>query len=257
MNKPKISVVMPVYNSEKYLKESIGSILNQTFKDFEFIIINDASTDNSLNVIKSYKDKRIKLITNNKNLGVSKTRNIGLDLSSGKYIAVMDSDDISLLDRLRLQFDYLERQKHIFLLGGSAIFIDEDGKEIRRFRKYDNFRMLAWRLPKSCGIIHSSVMFRNEKNIFYSEIYPSSEDYNLYLDLLVKGKNLTNMPQFLIKYRVCDSFHSNEEKHKEFSNRTKKIHSHLNYRFNLIDKISFSFKLLIHYLKTYMEKRGR
>ncbi len=257
MKHPKISVIMPVYNSEKYLRESIESILNQTFTDFELIVINDSSTDNSLNIIKSYKDKRIKLINNKKNLGTVKSRNVGLRKAKGKYIAVMDSDDISLSNRFGLQFNYLENNPHIFLVGSSAIYIDDKGKEIKRFRKYDDYKMLAWRLPKSCSIVHSSVMFRNE-GLLYSRIFTSAHDYNFYLDLLEKGKNLTNLPNFLVKHRVHkDSIHSYKESQIIFRNLTQELHYDLNYRFNLFDKIGFLWNLIPFYIKTYKEKRGR
>lgn len=115
--KPAISVLMPVYNSEKYLNEAIESILNQTFVDFEFIIINDASNDNSENIIESYQDSRIKYFKNEKNLGVAKTLNKGLKLAQGKYIARMDSDDISLPERLYKQFKFMEVYNDIDVCG--------------------------------------------------------------------------------------------------------------------------------------------
>ena len=257
--KPLISVVMPVYNSEKFLDESISSILNQTLGDFELIIINDASIDNSLKIIKNYmkKDKRIKLINNEENLGTVKSRNVGLRTTQGKYVAIMDSDDISLIDRLRIQFNYFEKNKHIFLVGSSAIYIDENGKEIRRFKKYDDYKMLAWRLPQSCGIIHSSVMFRNTKEIFYNESYKSAHDYNFYLDLLEAEKNLTNLPQFLVKYRVHDnSISISKQKEQEmFANLTQKNHRSLKNKTNLFNRSIFSIKLLLFYLKNFNEKR--
>ena len=97
---PKISVLMPVYNCEKFLKEAIDSILNQTFDNLEYIIINDGSTDNSLNIINSYKDKRIKIINNSKNIGISRSLNKGISHATGKFIARQDADDISELDRM-------------------------------------------------------------------------------------------------------------------------------------------------------------
>ena len=103
IKQPKITVLMPVYNAGKYLREAIDSILNQSFSDFEFLIINDGSTDNSKNIIESYNDQRIKFIENDKNSGVIFSLNRGLDLAKGGYIARMDADDISLRDRLKIQ----------------------------------------------------------------------------------------------------------------------------------------------------------
>src|SRR5690242_9380591 len=100
---------MPVYNASSYLREAIESILNQTYSNFEFIIINDGSTDNSLEIIRSYHDPRISVVNNETNLGIIKTRNKGLKLAKGKYIANMDADDISLSSRLEKQVQYLEQ----------------------------------------------------------------------------------------------------------------------------------------------------
>ena len=120
-----ITVLMSVYNGEEYLRIAIDGILNQTYNDFEFIIINDGSTDQSRNIICSYTDKRIKLIDNDKNNGLIYSLNKGIENASGKYIARMDADDISLPTRLQKQFDYLESNKHFALVGSSAILIDE------------------------------------------------------------------------------------------------------------------------------------
>ncbi len=256
--KPKISVVMPVYNSEKYLRESIESILNQYFLNFEFIIIDDCSTDSSLKIIKSYKDERIKLIQNKENLGTVKSRNIGLKEAQGKYIAIMDSDDISLRNRLNTQIYYLEHNPNIYLIGSSAIFIDENGKDIKKFRKYDDYKMLAWRLPQSCGIIHSSVMFRNTGECLYNEFYESAHDYNLYLELLDKGKNLTNLPQFLVKHREHDkATHEGTSKQEHYRDLTQKEHKHLNKKIGLYTQMKYTLKLGWFFIKTYREKRGK
>ena len=256
---PEVSVTMPVYNTEKFISESIESILNQTFEDFELILVNDFSSDNSLKILNNYKkkDKRIRVINNKKNLGTVKSRNIALKAAKGKYIAVLDSDDISNKKRLNIQKTFLDKNKHIYLVGSSAIFIDKDGKEIRRFRKLNNFKILRWRLPKSCGIIHSSVMFRNDKSVKYNENYTSAHDYNLYLDILSQGKNLTNLSDFLIKHRVHQtSFHtSNKKKQEYFRNKTILEHKDLKSNLNIFEKIYYSIKLAIFYLKTRKEKK--
>ena len=132
MKFPKISVIMAVYNSEKFLNESINSILNQTFKDFEFIIINDCSTDNSLKIIKEFikKDNRIKLINNERNLGAAGTRNEGLKIAKGKYIAILDSDDISYTQRFVIQYNYLEDNPHITQLHGDYLLIHKNRHKV-------------------------------------------------------------------------------------------------------------------------------
>jgi len=248
---PELSVILPVYNGEKFLDEAIKSTLNQTFKNFELIIINDCSTDNSLKIIKSYKDKRIKIINNKKNGGFINSLNTGLSVAKGKYIACSNQDDISFPRRFEIEFDYLEKNPHIFLVGSSAIYINEAGDEIRRFRKYDNYKMLAWRLRKSCGIIHPSTMFRN-KNVSFDNHF----EYHLYYNLLKRGENLTNIPLFLIKFRVHKGSMSIYDKKNQIFLRDEVIEEFKELRDNtsFFNKIYFSIVLFFHYIRTMNEK---
>lgn len=205
MNNPKISVIMSVYDGEKYLDESIQSILNQTFKDFEFIIINDCSTDNSLYIIKQYatKDKRIVLIENEENIGLTKSLNEGLKIAKGKYIARMDADDVALSERFNKQYNYLEKNKNVFLLGTSAMMIDEDGNRSIKITAITQEKKIYSRLRKKNTIIHSSIMFRNDFELFYRENFKYAQDYDLYLRVLSEGKIIKNILEVLLYYRVC------------------------------------------------------
>ncbi len=115
--KPRVTVLMSVYNGEKYLREAIDSILNQTFKDFEFLIIDDGSTDSSADIIRSYTDFRIRLIQNEKNIGLTRSLNKGLKLAKGEYIARMDVDDISLPIRFEKQVSFLDKYEDVKLVG--------------------------------------------------------------------------------------------------------------------------------------------
>ncbi|HEY4799706.1 MAG TPA: glycosyltransferase family 2 protein, partial [Bacteroidia bacterium] len=117
LNIPAISVLMPVYNAEKYLCEAIDSILQQTFTDFEFLIIDDGSTDKSVDIIRSYSDKRIVLTTKPCNTGLIDTLNMGIQLARGKYIARMDADDISVAGRLKSQYQYMENNPDVLVVG--------------------------------------------------------------------------------------------------------------------------------------------
>src|SRR3989344_5781814 len=121
----KISVLMPAYNARKYIGEAIESILNQTFKDFEFIIINDCSTDKTKKIIEEYanKDARIKLINNATNLGLTKSLNIGLKEARGEYVARLDADDVALPERLEKQYEFMEKNKETTLVGAWAEII--------------------------------------------------------------------------------------------------------------------------------------
>ena len=255
MKKPSISVIMPVYNEEKFLDESIQSILKQTFKDFEFIIIDNGSKDNSLKIIKSYKDKRIKLIHLDKNIGATNAVNLARKKAKGKYIASFCADDISSLNRFKIEFDYLEKNTHIFLVGGPAIYIDKNGKEIRRFKKYNNYKMLAWRLRKSCSIVFPSTMFHNEP--FYLDPDFITDDYNFYFELLKNGKNLTNLPNFLVKHRVHNESFSiyNKKKMLKSEKMVLKKFKELKQTSNIFYRIYYHFKLFLHALKTMGEKR--
>lgn len=130
MNELLVSIVMPVYNVEKYLQESINSILNQTYRNIELIIIDDGSTDSSVKIIKNYKDERIKAFYF-ENGGCSKQRNFGLTAASGYYLALMDADDISECDRIKNQVEFLQSNIDIDVLGTNASIIDNNGKIIR------------------------------------------------------------------------------------------------------------------------------
>jgi glycosyltransferase involved in cell wall biosynthesis len=227
MKKPLISVVMPVYNAERYLNDSIQSILNQTFKDFEFIIINDGSTDHSKKILEKFKkeDKRIVLINNTKNLGLQKTLNRGLKIAKGRYIARMDADDISLPNRLGIQFSYLEKNKDIFLIGGSAIVIDEEGEKIGSLLKGNNPKKIQKKLLKYNPFVHPSIMFRNTKEFFYREKFICSEDYDLYLRMISNKKLIVNIPDFLIRYRITkNSFVSTMPHQLFYLNKAKEFY---------------------------------
>jgi len=204
---PKVSLIMPVYNAEKFLDESITSILDQSFDDFEFIIIDDESKDKSWGMIKRYakKDKRIVALKNEKNLGCVNTRNKGLRIARGKYIAVMDPDDVCLPKRFEIELDYLENHPDIFMVGGSVIVIDEEGKKLGIFLKYENYNQVRKKLLKLDFIFHSSIMYRNTKEFFYREKFLTSDDYDFLLNVLSSGKKIIDLPEFLIKYRINQS----------------------------------------------------
>ena len=253
--KPLISAILPVYNGEKFLRQSLDSIMNQTFKDFELVIVDDGSKDSSMKIIKSYKDKRIRLLKNKKNLGSRAAINKAIKNSKGKYIAVCTQDDVFHPKRFEIEYKYLEKHPEIFLVGSSAIYIDENGKEIKKFRKYEDSRLLAWRLRKCCGIIFPSIMFRNKDN---KEMYLGSHyEYDLYYRLLKIGKKLINIPPFLVKYRFhpdSESVFDKERQHK-LSQEVVQRFKNLKYDLNVLDKIYLTIKLGIHFIKTAREKR--
>lgn len=200
---PEISVVMPVYNSGKFLEESIESILNQTFDNFELIIIYDKSPDNSKQIIDQYTktDDRIILVENEIKLGIAAARNRGLEIARGKYIAVMDSDDVSLPRRLEREYLFLENNPEFFLVGSQGITIDEKGNylDIIKVEEYPAKVILDY-FP----FVHSSLMYRNKK-IMYRDKFFLADDYDFCLRLVSIGLKLINIDEVLVKYRLSRS----------------------------------------------------
>ena len=203
MPNPKISVIMSVYNGERYLSQAIESILNQTLADFEFIIVNDASTDSSLKIIQSYDDERVKIISNEKNIGLTKSLNKAIEQAQGGFIARQDADDISLPNRLEEQLIYFEQHPEIALLGTSIYIIDEKGKILgKRDIPADpskNFFKGSW-------FAHGSTMFKNEVVHAlgrYNELFRYCQDYELWLRI-AKDYQVRGLAQRLYKLRFHD-----------------------------------------------------
>ena len=203
---PMISVVMSVYNGEKYIREAIESILNQTFSDFELIILDDGCTDHTEEIIKEYTDKRIRYTKNPGNLGLAGSLNRGLELARGKYIARMDSDDVALTDRLQKQVDYMENHPDVILLGGQSELLQNDIVMKNDFHapvEDDEIRlMILYHNP----FLHPTVMIRGDvvrKNALrYQNRYV--DDYDLWIRMLPYGK-MHNLEDTLLKYRVHDN----------------------------------------------------
>lgn len=204
MNKtPKVTVLMPVYNAEKYLKEAIDSILNQTFKDFEFLIINDGSIDKSVDIIESYNDFRIKLIHNDQNRGIIHTLNKGLELAQGKYIARMDADDISLPNRLDKQVDFMEQNKEIGI-AGTYIRVFNGKFSYKGQKLFTKSKKIKEGLMFRNLLMHPSIVMRKsmleEYSLKYNKRHKHLEDYGLWVEASNHMK-LANIPKHLLKYR--------------------------------------------------------
>ncbi|PJG42966.1 glycosyl transferase family 2 [Acinetobacter tandoii] len=200
-----ISVVLPAYNSELYIKEAIDSVLAQTFTNFELIILNDGSSDKTEEIILSFQDSRIIYVKNEQNLGLIGTLNKGMALAKGKYIARMDADDICLPERFAKQINFLEENPDYVICGTAAYRFLNNLTDKRAFYvpiSDDNIRV---RLFFNTGFIHPSVMFRTETirihNLSFSENYKYAEDYYFWMDLLQYGKGF-NLKEKLLYYRV-------------------------------------------------------
>lgn len=198
---PLVSVIMPNYNGEKYLKEAIESILNQTYTNFEFIIVDDASTDNSWKIIQEYakKDKRIKGFRNKKNSGVTVTLNNGLKKSTGEYIARMDSDDISLPKRFEEEVKLLNNNYD--LTGTNILFMNEKGKIIGKRKYASNIDKI---IKIESPLAHPTVMFKKDmlkKTGTYRPEFNSAEDYDLWIRFYQKRAKIKIINKNLLKYR--------------------------------------------------------
>lgn len=219
---PKLSVIMPVFNAEKYLREAIDSIIRQSITDWELIIINDGSTDSSETIIKSYTDTRIRYYINEHNLGLIATLNKAIDLCKGEYIARMDADDISEEDRFRLQASFLEKNKEYALCGADAKVIDDNNTETGKILNLTTNDYLQINLLFSVPFIHPSIMIRSEilKSNHFDSKYKHAEDYELWCRIANKHK-IANIGSYLLKYRWHTSNVSvtNSEKQEEVKNR--------------------------------------
>lgn len=200
---PKISVIMPAYNAEKYIAEAIDSILGQTFGDFEFIILNDCSSDRTEEIILSYDDPRIVYLKNERNLGVAATLNRGLAMAKGEYIARMDADDISLPERFAKQVAYLDGHPAVAVLGTNLEAFDQTGVLRYGWSATDPDQMRI-DLLFSCGLAHPSVMMRRSVTAElggYDPAFEGLEDYELWCRVARKY-DVTTLPDILFRYRM-------------------------------------------------------
>lgn len=203
---PSVTVLMSVYNGLPYLPKAIGSILNQTYSNLELLVIEDGSTDRSLQYLQSIKDNRLRLEINQKNLGMAASLNKGLLLARGAYIARLDADDLALPNRIKTQFDFMEMNKEVELCGSFAQVISENDDELFVWRQAMTPLEIKWKMLFKNPFIHSSVMFRKETILRNSIRYKNlsgTEDYQLWSEILKHGEGV-NLDQVLIQYRRHD-----------------------------------------------------
>jgi glycosyltransferase involved in cell wall biosynthesis len=203
MHNPLISVVLSVYNAEPYLVEAIESILNQTYENFEFIIINDGSTDRSLKIIKSYDDKRIICISR-ENKGLIASLNEGIQKARGKYIVRMDADDISLPKRFEAQVAFMEKNQDIDLCGTSVTAFGDNIKSNVWKPSKDN-KTIQTQLLFSSPLFHPTVIMRRDVilkyDLLYDEKFKHAEDFELW-SRFAKYTKISNIQKPLLKYRI-------------------------------------------------------
>lgn len=201
---PKVTVLMAVYNAENYLRQAIESILSQSFDDFELLIHDDGSKDRSAEIIQSYRDSRIRAILNSVNQGEERVRNQCLQIARGEYIAVLDADDIAHRSRLRIQTDFLDRNRGISLVGSPYEIIDETGCVVGIQKVYSDELTIRWKLLLGNQFGHSTVMYRRKDVLAvggYDETLSYGTDFDLWVRLTTRGR-LANLPELLAQYRV-------------------------------------------------------
>lgn len=211
---PKVSVLMPVYKTnEKYLREAIESILSQTFEDYEFLILDDCPEDSREKIVKSYKDNRIKYYKNEKNLGITPSRNKLIDMAKGEYLAVFDHDDVSLPERFQKQVQYLDEHQDVGVVSSNVKRLVRDRVSINPIDDY-NIKMALIRM---CAICHPASMIRKSvlinNNIRYEEHFSPAEDYALWCRL-IPFTNFYNIPEVLFHYRDHAENTSHKQKEK-------------------------------------------
>jgi glycosyltransferase involved in cell wall biosynthesis len=198
---------MSVYNGERYLRESVESILKQTFADFEFIITDDGSRDATWDILNGYDDPRVLLMRNPKNIGLTHSLNKGLVLARGEYVARIDADDVSFPQRLEMQVDFLERHTHIGVLGTAVQFIDSSGNPAKVQRFPEQHNAIRWSLCFYNPIPHPSVMARRqlmEQASGYRPDLKTAQDYDLW-QRLSSVTRLANLPDVLLYLRKHDA----------------------------------------------------
>jgi glycosyltransferase involved in cell wall biosynthesis len=202
---PKVSILLPVYNSEAYLQQTISSLLEQRFADFELIIINDGSTDGSGVFIDQLTDNRIRKV-HQSNQGLIATLNRGLDMAKGNYVARMDADDVATKDRLEKQVAYLDAHSDCAVVAGFCTFIDANDQPIGYWeldREVISRNQIRTMMPIRNCLVHPSIMGRTEilRTYKYNPTQVHIEDYDLWLRLLADGHAIDKIPEVLLQYR--------------------------------------------------------
>jgi len=236
---PKVSVVMSVYNSSCYLREAVDSILNQTFTDFEFIIIDDCSTEPQVGEILSQyeqQDQRIKLLQNETNLGLTKSLNKGLSQAQGEYIARMDADDISLPNRLKIQLEHIQSDPKMAMVVSGVNIINETGQHKGTWLPSTNSLILKWNLIFRNVIRHSTVLWNRklveEKVGKYDPAFISSQDYDLWTRMLNNSLNISVINKNLVCFRSHKESISQDKKGEQDESTlrvvTRQMHLYIN-----------------------------
>lgn len=240
---PKISVILPVYNCEKYIKESVQSVLNQTFVNFELLIIDDCSTDSTVAIIQAFNDSRIQLTRKERNTGLINSLNHAISIARGEYIARMDGDDICLPHRFERQLKFLEQNPNIILCGSAIQIINTDSILQNPLVHEEILIKLCFGTP----FCHPSVMGKTAifKENLYDIKFKHAEDYDLWTRLAFKGE-LANLEEVLLFYRVHDEqvsqVHYEYQTTVGYSSQFKMFESIINFEPDIYKKMHIALK---------------
>ncbi|EOW9245400.1 glycosyltransferase family 2 protein [Vibrio cholerae] len=213
-----VSVILPVYNCERFVGLAIESILNQTYKNIELIVIDDGSTDNSFKIVNSYSQDLRLVVLSRENKGLVYSLNEAIGIANGKYIARMDADDISMPCRIQKQVDFLVKNRDVAIVGSRTILIDEDGTQIGKCHRPLSNRTVRSYFYYGSPLAHPSIMYNlnllsKDEIKYIADDYPA-EDLGVFLRISKKHK-ICNIKQPLLKYRVTDSGISNTNRKKQ------------------------------------------
>jgi glycosyltransferase involved in cell wall biosynthesis len=249
---PKVTILLPVYNGERFITSAIRSVLDQTFADFELLIVDDCSTDATSTCLKRLSDPRIVVVANSENLGIQRSLNVGLRRARGRYIARIDDDDIWIdNDKLAKQIAFLEMNPQCGLIGAGAVVINESGKELFRFlNPCDDRAIRKMLLGRNC-FVHSSVVFPKDEALKRGG-YPESparrhvEDYDLWLAIGC-DRALANLPEHSVQYRLRASSISSTNRITQYKNNLRVVWRHASAYPNRTASLLRSFLRLILY----------
>ncbi len=223
-NNPLVSVIMPSYNSEKYIGEAIDSILNQTYNNLELIIVDDCSSDNTIHEIESRTaDSRLLLYRNPENMGIAYTTNYGIEKANGEFIALLDDDDIAFPNRIELQVNFLEQHPEIDILGGRSMDVDEQGEYVSEFPipRYNPRYVRAMLLIQCVDFRNGTTMIRHDfirnNKLKYKDDYLGMQDYRFFMEASKIG-NISTIPDFILKWRM----HGDNETFRQMNGNSEK-----------------------------------
>ena len=235
-----ISIIMCTHNMGEYISESISSIVNQTYENWELIVINDFSMDNTLDILSQYSDPRIKVINTPCKMTLPILRNYGLELAKGKYVGYMDSDDIATSDRLRLQHDFLSQNSDIDVVGGDYKFFGDTDRFYSMPRGNKTIQsLLVFRSTIANGTVLMRKSLFDKHNLRYRDYLIQCEDYGLWVDMINKAK-VENLPALMLYCRSGHSRQTIKHTNSEYLNRMRKVELS-EIRLNAFNSFGFSF----------------